>query len=594
MEERIMNKKLFVLFSVLVLASMVLAACGGAKTEAPAVPATEVPATVAPATEVPATEAPTAEPTPIPDVPIATFDGTSLSVPECGNGYSGLIKSVVATDASTVTFTLCRPDPAFLSKIAFSPFAIYSSDWIDSTYANGTRTSEGLEKPIGTGPYMVSEWKRGESVTFVKNPTYWGEPAKADTLVFRWSSESAARLLELQSGTVDGIDNIGPDDFATVKADPNLQIALRPALNVFYVGMTNTFAPFDNVKVRQAIAMGIDRQRIVDTFYPVGSEVASHFTPCTIPNGCVGDPWYAFDATAAKALLAEAGFPDGFKTKLFYRDVVRGYLPQVGNVAQDIQAQLKTNLNIDAEIVVMESGAFIEESGAGRLDGLYLLGWGADYPHITNFLDYHFGEANGQFGTTFPEIYTKLVEGAQIADPAKAEPIYVEANNKIRELVPMVPIAHGGSATAYRADVTTPQASPLTNETFAVSAPGDRNVFVWMQNAEPISLFCADESDGESLRGCEQVMQALYAYEVNGTAVEPALATSCEANADLTVYVCTLRQGVTFSDGSTFDSADVVATFNMGLNIGSPTHAGNTNLWEYYDYLWGLMKKPGG
>ncbi len=107
----------------------------------------------------------------------------------------------------------------------------------------------------------------------------------------------------------------------------------------------------------------------------------------------MGDAWYDFDVEAAKALLTEAGFPDGFQTKLYYRDVVRGYLPQVGNVAQDIQAQLKANLNIDAEIVVMESGAFIEESGAGRLDGLYLLGWGADYPHITNFLDYHFGAA---------------------------------------------------------------------------------------------------------------------------------------------------------------------------------------------------------
>ncbi len=125
--------------------------------------------------------------------------------------------------------------------------------------------------------------------------------------------------------------------------------------------MTNTFPPFDNVKVRQAIAMGIDRQRIVDTFYPAGSEVASHFTPCAIPNACVGDEWYEFDPAAAKALLAEAGFPDGFKTNLFYRDVVRGYLPQVTLVATDIQSQLKENLNIDAEITVMESGAFIDE-----------------------------------------------------------------------------------------------------------------------------------------------------------------------------------------------------------------------------------------
>jgi ABC-type transport system substrate-binding protein len=492
-----------------------------------------------------------------------------------------------------VTFTLCRPDPAFLSKIAFSPFAIYPSEWLEATAGETTRTSEGLEKPIGTGAYMVSEWKRGESITLVANPDYAGEKPAAETVVMRWSTESAARLLELQSGTVDGIDNLGPEDFAVVEADPNLQVAYRPALNIFYVGITNTFAPFDNVQVRQALAMGIDRQRIVDTFYPLGSTVASHFTPCAIPNACVGDAWYDFDATAAKAKLTEAGFPDGFKTKLFYRDVVRGYLPQVSNVAQDIQAQLKTNLNIDAEIVVMESGAFIEASSAGSLEGIYLLGWGADYPHVTNFLDYHFGAANPQFGEQSPTYTDLLVQGAQIGIPAEAESIYVEANNAIKEFVPMIPIANGGSGTAYRADVTNPQASPLTNEQFAFSDPGGRDTFVWMQNAEPISMFCADESDGESLRACDQVMEALYGYEVNGTATEPILAESCDPNEDLTVWTCTLKQGVKFHDGSDFDAADVVATFNMGLNIASPIHVGNSNIWSYYDYLWGLMKKPG-
>jgi len=515
-----------------------------------------------------------------------------LSVPDCD--YGGFFKSIEATDQYTVTFNLCKSDPAFLSKIAFSPFAIYSKEWIESTTGETSRTSEGLEAPVGTGPYMVSEWNRGENLTLTAFPDYWGDAPKAETLVFRWSTESAARLQELQAGTIDGFDNPGPDDFATIEADPNLHLQIRPALNVFYIGMTNTFAPFDNVKVRQAIAQGIDRQRIVDTFYPTGSEVASHFTPCSIPNACEGDAWYDFDVEAAKALLAEAGFPDGFSTKLYYRDVVRGYLPQVSNVAQDIQAQLKENLNIDAEIVVMESGTFIEESGAGRLDGLYLLGWGADYPHITNFLDYHFGEAQLQFGVQSPTYTEKLVEGSQIADPAVAAPIYADANNAIREYVPMVPIAHGGSAAAYLADVTNPQASPLTTELFYLSDPGGRDVFTFMQGAEPISLFCADETDGESLRACEQVNQALYGYEINSTAYEPHLAESCEPNEDLTVWVCTLRQGVKFHDGSDFDSADVLATFDMGLNIGSPYHKGNTNLWEYYATLWGLMSKPGG
>jgi peptide/nickel transport system substrate-binding protein len=343
--------------------------------------------------------------------------------------------------------------------------------------------------------------------------------------------------------------------------------------------------------VRQAIAKGIDRQRIVDTFYPTGSEVASHFTPCAIPNACVGDAWYDFDVDAAKALLAEAGYPDGFETSLYYRDVVRGYLPQVPNVAQDIQAQLLENLNIDAEIVVMESGTFIEESSLGNLNGFHLLGWGADYPHVTNFLDYHFGEAQKQFGDPYPEIYEQLVAGGQIGLPADAEEFYIAANNAIKELVPMIPVAHGASAAAYRADVENPQASPLTSEVFAYSKPGDRDVFVWMQNAEPISLFCPDETDGESLRGCEQVMEALYTYEVNGSDALPALAESCTPNEDSTVWVCKLREGVKFHDGSDFDSADVLASFDMGLNPGSPNHKGNTNIFDYYSTMWGQMEK---
>jgi ABC-type transport system substrate-binding protein len=586
-----MKRSLYVLLSLFVLAGMVLAACGGGAT------ATQAPAAPAKPTQAPQqpTEAPAEEPAPPADVPVATFDGKSLIVPaeECNGDYTGLFQAIEAVDDYTVKFTLCRPDPAFLSKIAFSPFAIYPSEWLEATAGDGKRTSEGLEKPIGTGPYKLSEWKRGESVNFTAFDGYWGEQPFAKTLVLRWQSEAAARLLELQAGTVDGIDNVGPPDFDVVAADPNLTLVEREALNIFYIGMTNTFKPWDDVRVRQAIAYGIDRQRIVDNFYPAGSEVASHFTPCSIPNGCVGDEWYEFNPEKGRQLLAEAGFPNGFATKIYYRDVVRGYLPQVSNVAQDVQAQLKANLNIDAEIVVMESGAFIEASTTGKLDGLYFLGWGADYPHITNFLDFHFGAANPQFGNPFPEIYEKLTQGAQIADPKQAEPIYIEANNAIRELVPMVAVAHGGSATAYRADVTNPQASPLTNEQFALSNPGGRDVFVFMQNAEPISLFCADETDGESLRACDQVMEALYGYEVNGTAVVPMLAEVCEPNADLTVWTCTLRQGVKFHDGSDFTSADVVATFNMGLNIASPTHVGNTGVWEYYDYLWGLMKKPG-
>ena len=81
-----------------------------------------------------------------------------------------------------------------------------------------------LEKPIGTGPYMVEAWNRGDSIVFKRFDGYWGDPAKTDTLVFKWAPEGAARLLELQSGTVDGIDNPTPDDFETIMNDANFAV----------------------------------------------------------------------------------------------------------------------------------------------------------------------------------------------------------------------------------------------------------------------------------------------------------------------------------------------------------------------------------
>jgi ABC-type transport system substrate-binding protein len=554
-----MSRKFFyVLGTTIMLMSLILSACAGpaATTEAP-------------------------EATAVPEV---VFEPLKVEAADCE--YGGLIKSIEAVDQYTVKFTMCVPDPAFPSKIAFTSFAIQPKEWLEKAAVGETRTDL-LEKPIGTGPYMVSEWKRGDELILKANPDYWGDKAKAETLVFRWSSEAAQRLLELQAGTVDGIDNPGPDDFATIEADANLKLVNRPALNIFYVGFNNKFAPFDNEKVRQAVAMAIDRQRIVDNFFPAGSEVASHFTPCAIPNGCVGESWYEFDVAAAKALLADAGFPDGFETTLYYRDVVRGYLPQPGVVAQDIQAQLLENLNIKVTIEVQESGTFLDNADSGSLNGLHLLGWGADYPDMTNFLDYHFGAGSSkQFGDKFTDITDALKSGAALAKDSDREPFYVAANNAIKTHVPMVPISHGGSAVAYKAAVEGGHASPLGNEYFAVVSSG-ADTFVWMQNAEPISLYCADETDGESLRACEQVTEALLSYQVGGTAVEPGLAEACNANADLTEWTCNLRKNVKFHDGSLLDANDVVFTLQIQWDAAHPLHTGNTGAFSYWSGLWG-------
>ncbi|MBT8208320.1 MAG: peptide ABC transporter substrate-binding protein, partial [Acidimicrobiia bacterium] len=228
---------------------------------------------------------------------------------------------------------------------------------------------------------------------------------------------------------------------------------------------------------------------------------------------------------------------------------------------------------------------FIDESTNGRLDGFYLLGWGADYPHVTNFLDFHFSKSNPQFGEPHEEIWSLLEQGSTIADAAEAAPIYEQANNAIRELVPMVPIAHGASASAALATVENAHFPPFGAPQFESVNPG-KDTFVFMQNAEPISLYCADETDGESLSACQQVVEPLLNYAIDSGDVVPALATGCTANEDATVWTCELRANVVFSDGSHFDANDVVASWSAGIDGRNPLHVGNTGAFEYYSYLW--------
>jgi ABC-type transport system substrate-binding protein len=506
---------------------------------------------------------------------------------ECGSDTNpSNISEIRAEDERTVVFTLCNPDVAFLPKVAFSAFGIDDTAWLEQYGADGSI----VENVNGTGPYQLDTWNRGSDITLTAFDNYSGIDPLSQTVVFRWSAEAAQRLVELQAGTVDGMDNPGADDFETIENDSNLQLLPREGLNTLYFGFNNAFAPFDNETVRQALAMGIDRQRIVDSFFPPGSEVATHFTPCAIPFGCEGDPWYEFDPDAAAEML-EPFLP--IETQIHLRDVVRGYLPAPVQVATDLQDQL-ADLGITATIDVQESTAFLDNADAGSLEGIHLLGWGADYPDPTNFLDYHFGGgASAQFGDKFDDITEPLATGASTVDDGERAAAYEEANNAIRTHVPMIPIAHGGSGTAWQAGLQgNPHSSPLSNEVMAEIGPGDDDTLVWIQNGEPGGLYCADETDGEALRVCEQVKESLYAYQVGGTEAMPGLAEECVPNDDLSEWTCTLREGVSFHDGSTLDANDVVLSYAVQWDADHPLHVGRDGSFTYFSALWGGFLNP--
>jgi peptide/nickel transport system substrate-binding protein len=512
--------------------------------------------------------------------PAAGQELTAYRAPDCN--YGGNIWSIEAVDALTVRFTFCQPDPAFPYKAAFSAFSIFPAEFLETTGGAGDL----IRRPIGTGPYRLESWTEGESIVLAANPTYWGPPPIEETVIIRWSPEAADRLTALRSGEADGIDNPAPEDFDGIRADVSLALFERPSTNVFYLGINNTMPPFDNPKVRQAIAYAIDKQRLVQDFYPEGSLAADQFMPPSIFGYTPEVQAFAYDPERAKQLLAEAGVTLPIQAQLSYANVVRSYLPRPLDIAARIRDDLAA-VGIEAQMDLEEWTAYLDAAEAGTLS-LHLLGWGADYPDATNFLDYHFGAgASPQFGSKLTDITTPLTQAARLGDVGQRYPIYVQANTAIRDLVPMVPIAHATSGTAFRASIRGAHSSPLSSEYFAVMEDtGDDNL-VWMQNAEPSGLYCADESDGESLRACEQVNEALLSYEISGTRVMPALARAYESNADATEWTFHLRDGVTFHDGSALDANDVILSYVVQWDAAHPLHTGRTGDFTYFSAFFG-------
>jgi peptide/nickel transport system substrate-binding protein len=532
---------------------------------------------------------------------VAIVTGTSATAttepPAAGAGYDerdtcgtdaneSNIAAIEAPDDLTVVITLCEPDVAFAAKVAFTPLGIIPSERLEDT-------DQQINEPIGTGPYMFDTWERGNQIVLQANPDHWGGAPLSPTAVFQWNAEAAQRLVQLEAGTADGIDNVGTDDFQRIADNPDLQLVERDPLNVFYVGFNVDTPPFDDVNVRRAVALALDRQRIVDNFYAAGSSAATQFIPEAMPGFDPEFVDFEHNPDEARALLEEAGYPDGFETDLSLRDVVRPYLPNPTQVATDIQAQL-AEVGIAVNIDVQESGTFIDNANAGNLS-MHLLGWGADYPDPSNFYDFHFGAAaTPQFGTGFPDIHERLGEALRTVDEEARFGLYHEVNELLAENIPMVPVAYGATAMAYKAGVDGAHASPLTNERLYVMGIEGQDTFVLVQNGEPSGLWCADETDGEALRVCEQMVEPLLDYEVGGTEVVPSLAESWEVSDDGTVWTFNLRAGVTFHDGSAFDATDVVENYRVLWDASDPRHVGRTGDFAYMGLLLGGELNPQG
>lgn len=360
-----------------------------------------------------------------------------------------IIKDVTAEGDYTVVFTLSRPQAPFLKNLAMSPFGIGSPTAFE---AAGDKFGD---NPVGTGPFKFTDWKRNDSITIEKFEDYWQEGLpKLDKVIFRSIPDNSARLNELMAGNIDLADGVNPSDGKTVEGDSTLQLIERPSMNIGYLGLTNTRAPFDNKLVRQAVNYAIDKQAIVDAFFEGRAEVAANPMPSSISGYNDAISPYPYDPEKAKSLLAEAGY-DGKEIELWAMPVPRPYMPDGAKVAEVIQKNLE-DVGIPSKIVTFEWATYLEKAKNGEADA-FMLGWTGDNGDADNFiytlLDKDNIGSNNYAYYTNEEVHELLIQAQSETDENVRNELYKKAQEIIHDDAPWVPLAHSTPLLAAKAGV---------------------------------------------------------------------------------------------------------------------------------------------
>ena len=256
------------------------------------------------------------------------------------------ITAVAIVDPATVTITLSRPIGGLL----------YNLGWGDAVIVDAASAATNKEKPIGTGPFKFDNWAKGSAVTLVKNPNYWGTAAMLDKVQFRIIADPAAATAALLSGDVQAFPNFpAPEAVPQFSSDARFTVVIGQTEGETILSTNNKKPPFDNLKVRQAIAHAIDRKAIIDgAMFGQGTPIYTHFPPFN-PAYVDLSATYPYDPAKAKALLVEAGFPNGFKATLKLPPVT--YARRGGEI---IAAQLR-DIGIELEIIPVEWAQWIEQ-----------------------------------------------------------------------------------------------------------------------------------------------------------------------------------------------------------------------------------------
>ena len=293
------------------------------------------------------------------------------------NFHEQFIDKIIALDPFTVQIQLKTPYAPFISTLAGTSFSIVSPAAVQSfgeDFGNN---------PVGTGPFKFTQWDRNDKIVLTANQQHWAGRPALDRLIFRSIPDNAVRLVELQKGNLHVMEFPNPDEIPLIQGDPQLDVLIQPSLNVGYLAMNMDKPPFDDLKVRLAINHAINKTQIVEHLYQGLGIPAKNPIPPTLWSYDDSIEDYAYDPELAKQLLAEAGYPDGFKTTLWALPVPRPYIPDGMALATAIQSDFR-NIGVEAKIVTFDWATYLTKTANGEHD-MAMLGWIADVADPDNF-----------------------------------------------------------------------------------------------------------------------------------------------------------------------------------------------------------------
>ncbi|WP_067725953.1 glutathione ABC transporter substrate-binding protein [Oceanobacillus damuensis] len=355
-----------------------------------------------------------------------------------------MVTEVEVVDEYTVRFITEFPFAPLPAHLAHPGGQMVSKEQIEEDYAameNGEQPGTVInQNPIGTGPFKFQEWNSGQSIVLENNEDYWDEPALLDSITFKVISEDLTRISELTTGDSHVTTPLSPSDVAQVEGTDGTNVQRQESSSLAYIGFNMDKEPFDDVRVRQAISMAIDKEEIINGIYDgVGIPAKGPLAP-----GIFGHDedlnGLEYDVEEAKALLEEAGYGDGFSATIWTNDD-----RQRMDTATNVQAQL-AEIGIDLEVEVLEWGAMLEQTAQGEHE-MMVFGWttvtgDADNGMYPLFHSDNLGAPGNRTFTVDEELDSYLDEARQTADPEVRLELYSKAQEKLVELAPFVYLLH--------------------------------------------------------------------------------------------------------------------------------------------------------